>query len=279
MTFNDLNLNDFQQKYENIMLDKNKRLKYCPKKTSIHLTQENDMDVTYMNTMPAKTDKGSFVKSIYVDLRSSKKTIEDILYIDKNGNAIRMTNSGLTPYRCGMMACLILRYFLNEQKEIKVGFIGTGNINKTIASTIHKWIPQITSFGIKNRSNSKDDFKYFNYIITTDYNIANCNVVFSCTSNTSKNFIKEVELSNVQCLVSLDGGNIYDSSTRLNRDFYSDHVEQIQDVYCDEFPYDTMKPLNIKQLDNSLKYSKKSFVNLYGIAYADAILFEQLMRI
>ena len=281
-TFDNLNLDNFQQQYESIMLNQDTRLEYCPKKTSIHLSKENNLDTVYMNTMPAKTYKGSFVKNIYVDLKSSKNTIEDITYI-QNGKPIRKTNIGLTPYRCGIISSLIIRYLLNNtNRDLTVGFIGTGNINKTIAKVITDNIKQIKHFEITSKTNSKESFDYFNSILPTR-NIPRghkwkSDIIFSCTNSTSTDFYEEEELKNTQCLVSLDGGNIFAPSTRLNRIFFSDHIEQLEDVYKTEFPYDTHKPFNVRQLDDSLYMYSKSFVNLYGIAFADAILFEQLLE-
>lgn len=267
--------------YKEIMLS-NDRKKYNPNK--IHFNRkENDNVVTAItNIMSAKTENGIFTKVISLDDITNQSS-EEIIYVQNDGKVFKANSLNLTVIRCALMACLSIELCLGFENVYQVGFIGDGKINLKTCELIRDFVG-VTNFVVRGKQEGKinnlEKFqKYGNIIIDENYELLNkCDVVICCTNSCDENdVIQNILLKDVPLIISQDGGYILGESFRKERENFTDCVEQLKENYHEEFPYDKKKhKLNyMKQIRNK----KNKAVWLYGIALADALLYERILEL
>ena len=257
-----------------------------PIKHSYTLHRNADCIVRSINVMSAKTDKGVLAKVISID-DEAKIAHEDLIYTTNDMKIYKHSDLGLTPLRCALMAALAcdMNYQINSQTV--VGFIGNGNINITTAKILNMLFG-VCRFEIRGSNKAKDkNSAHFiralsiDSTIRIDYSdnysfINECDIVISCTSSVDKeNLISRNELNKPKLFIAQDSGYIFDESFRNETFCYSDLKEQIEEHYLEEFPFDT-KTYKMETMKEDYSNYPKS-IYLYGLALADAIIYEEVI--
>ena len=234
------------------------------------------MEGTTLNGLKVK-------KHIIVDDEESK-TYEDVFLYDAIGKMIdEHHDDNFTPIRCGLMTCIAIeeacKLLKLPCKNLSVGFIGNGNINQHNAKTIQ------SIFGLgrcvihgsaNNRGKNKDKFPK----AEIDHNcelLNECDVIISCTSGCDgKDMIDIKQLTKPRIFIALDGGYTLDESFRRECDCFSDYIDQQEEYYEEEFPFDENK-YKLKQLCRDTVLGKSRIcVQLFGIGFADAVIAEAM---
>lgn len=279
-----------EKEYNSVIGDNHRRTVYNPVKHSFDLGTDGKVITAYLNVMYAKSHNGVITKTISMnDLDKTKKTNEDIIYTDNELNVYRASNIGLTPLRCALMACLSIDNYLPISPAMKIGFIGNGKINMKTCECLHTLFG-ISDFvirgSIRNRAKNKDQFielSQSNKVVvddTDDFSLLNeCDAIVVCTTSTEiEHMISYQELSKPKLFVIQDSGYLFDESFRQIVSSYTDHVEQIMSHYHEEFPHDSkihaINQMHIRHTDTKGKHQKA--VYLYGIAFADCVVFEEV---
>ena len=271
--------NRLKKEFIKIMQNKKTRLENNPRKQSFYRNVENGVVTSFTNVMFAKTDNGVISKTISLDDLDKTKDSEEIIYTNNNGNIYKSSNCGLTILRCALMACLSIDLCIGFENVKTVGFIGNGKINLKTCEIL-SFLFGINNFIIRGRkcdiSKNLGLFKRFgNVYIDDNYKKLNsCDVVICCTNSIDKNDVIENDvLKDVPLVISQDGGYIFGETFRKKRINYTDHIEQLNCHYLEEFPYD-LKKHKLKMIVKEKRKRKKA-VWLYGIALADAIIYEE----
>lgn len=266
--------------------DKGYRLEMNPIKQSFDCTGDLKGNMErYTNVMYARTENGIFTKVIAIDDRIGFRDVkEEIVYVDNNLNVTCVENLFLTTVRCGMMAALAIDFNQFGKPDTKVGFIGNGKINQQTAMIlsaqfgIHEFVIR-GRFGYRSRN--KEVFeKYGNVQVdeSDDLSILNtCDVIVSCTNSNSKsNLVSNADLSEPRLFITQDCGYLLDESFRdeAGMSCFTDHPEQLYEHYREEFPFDDA--LRYFELMRETNDDGRKSVYLYGIAIADAIVFEEM---
>ena len=259
-------------------------LKNNPIKHSYTLCRNADFVVRSVNVMSAQTENGVLAKVISID-DDSNITHEDLIYTTNDMRIYKYTDLGITPLRCALIASVACDFNYPIDNMTVVGFIGNGNINITTAKVLNMLFG-ICKFVIRGSKNAKDKnlIHFINALgagceINVDYSedyrqINECDIVISCTSSCDKeNLISHDVLWKPSLFIAQDSGYIFDESFRNETICYSDMEEQIEEHYHDEFPFDT-KLHELKTMKEDYSNYPKS-VYLYGLALADAIVFEE----
>lgn len=260
-----------------------------PPKVSFSMASADGVVTAITNSMSAQTENGVFTKVISID-DISGKTNENIIYTDNDLNIYEFNNIGLTTLRCALMACLAVDLNMTITEKTKVGFIGNGKINRKTCEALRRL------FGVNKfviRGSAKDRAKHQLYFeafgdVEVDYTeslqiLNSCDVVICCTNAYKReDLIPRKKLNKPKLFISQDSGYVLDESFRHKTKCYSDYPEQLSAHYQEEFPYDRKtyklrgEPPTFNQLRLDRKPSiKAKSIYLYGLAIADAIVFEE----
>ena len=257
---------------------------HCPIKSIRTLQEKDGVSVERLSNLYGYFDGLYGMKTIYVnDLTGDY--YEDIK-IEKNGKVYELHDERVTTYRCGLMTCLAISKFGIDFDS--VGFIGNGRTNiqncKAITEIFGK--KDIVIRGSEN-NRCKNITKFVEACggnVSVDvYNdmrrINECDIVVVCTSSYKKeDMISTAQLSNPKLIIALDSGYLLDESFRAECNSFTEHQEQMNAYYDEEFPYDYEK-YEIEQLDGFCRYrAGRSVVYLHGIGLADIIVANEMIK-
>lgn len=238
-----------------------------------------------VTVMQATTSKGTFAHKVITIDDETGISSERFLVNDPAGQSHVFHDAGLTRYRCAEMTVAAIK-MLYEGKPSKVGFIGTGKTNLANCIAIKN------AFGVDDiviRGSSRNLVKNAGDFLTLcrsvkvdtsdDFRLLNaCDIVVVCTSSYKRDECISADLlASPRLIVCLDCGYYLDESFREFRASYSDFVQQIENHYSSEFPFDT-KQHSFIEMDDLHKPSEKSVVYLYGVSIADAVAAENLLE-
>lgn len=269
--------------YLEIMCNTATRMKYNPPKNNFEMGDIDGIVTKSTNVMSAQTKNGVFTKVISIDDVSGKVN-ESIIYTDNALNTYHYENIGLTTTRCALMACLAADLNIDVNQNIKVGFIGNGKINLRTCEMFNELFG-VHNFVIRgsqrNRGKNAIHFEQFGEVKIDDTEslllLNSCDVVVCCTNSFSKDEVIEnfEQLNYPELIIAQDGGYVLGESFRRTRGCFTDHAEQLHAHYFSEFPFDKYEQGMLMMKDKRNERYPKS-VYLYGIALADAIVFEEL---
>lgn len=275
---------ELKKTYKTYMLDKGNRLFYCPPKTvQVERTNPSGLATRYVNTMGAHTKSNEAVrKRISID-DDTGEVEEDVLYADGR-TPYHFLDVGITPVRCGLMTCLAID-LLSSKRPKSVGYIGCGRINLENCKAIRKLFGDHTAIirgSRKDRYKNKHLFEEVCSDVCVDDTeslslLDSCDVVVVCTtSNRKEDMIENELLRHVPLVIALDSGYLLGESFRTGRTLYTDHEEQLDLHYFEEFPYDEKHHSheNMKE-DHS---DCKKLVSLFGIALADLVTTKHFIK-
>lgn len=274
-------MNSFEENYNAALVDDEKQATCKPKEVEI-LGFESGIAIKTLTTMSATTINGTAVtKRIYID--DSKGTLQETVNV--NGHSFK--DSALTRYRCAMMTAMAVDQLYDfEPLYPKVGFIGTGRTN------LANCIALKNRFGVDNivvRGSPRNFAKNVGDFMTVcdsvavdtsdDFRLLNsCDIVIVCTSAYNRDeCICEELLKDVKLIIALDCGYYLDESFRNNRPSYCDWPEQLSVHYKAEFPFDSTEHVLLPMYSKNDMH-RKVVVYLYGVAIADAVAGEELLR-
>lgn len=267
-----------------IVLSKNNYKDFMPIKV-VTIKGMKDSVATITETYMQGTTLNGFTveKEILVDDEHGE-TRESVLLRDYIGKALdEHKDDNFTPFRCGIMTCIAVdeacRLLNVNCKDLAVGFIGNGNVNQHNAKALQE------VFGLrkcvihgsrKNRGKNKEKFPSTE--VDKNCELLNeCDVIISCTSGCDgKDMINIEQLTKPRIFIALDGGYTLDESFRRECDCFSDYVDQQEEYYEEEFPFDENK-YKLKQLCRDTIFGKSRIcVYLFGIGFADAVIAEAM---
>ena len=267
------------------------RNRFNPPKQSFSIEDNGECVLKCTNVMYAKTEYGNFTKVITLD-DISGKTDETIIYTDNDMNVTIKRNIGLTQLRCAIMAAIAIDLNFNVVLGTRFGFIGNGRINlKTCEILNHLYgIKECVIRGSRSyRGKNKSKFEYIlsgdcRLVVDDTESLAllnTCDIVICCTSSyEEKDMISVNQLNKPKLIIVQDSGYLLDESFRGKADIsnYTDHKEQLLSHYSEEFPFDKEKH-SFEVFGGVRRLNKRSLqkraIYLYGIALADAIIFEE----
>lgn len=274
---------ELKKQYHYVLMKSDKQ-KYMPIKEVFVIGKINGVATITGTHMEGTTLNGLKVKKHIIVDDEESKTHEDVFLYDAIGKLIdEHHNDNFTPFRCGLMTCIAIEEACKLLKlpceKLSVGFIGNGNINQHNAKTIQ------SIFGLgrcvihgsaNNRGKNKDKFPK----AEIDYNcelLNECDVIISCTSGCDgKDMIDIKQLTKPRIFIALDGGYTLDESFRRECDCFSDYIDQQEEYYEEEFPFDENK-YKLKQLCRDTVLGKSRIcVQLFGIGFADAVIAEAM---
>lgn len=274
---------ELKKQYHYVLM-KSEKQKYMPIKEVFVIGKINGVATITGTHMEGTTLNGLKVKKHIIVDDEESKTHEDVFLYDAIGKLIdEHHNDNFTPFRCGLMTCIAIEEACKLLKlpceKLSVGFIGNGNINQHNAKTIQ------SIFGLgrcvihgsaNNRGKNKDKFPK----AEIDHNcelLNECDVIISCTSGCDgKDMIDIKQLTKPRIFIALDGGYTLDESFRRECDCFSDYIDQQEEYYEEEFPFDENK-YKLKQLCRDTVLGKSRIcVQLFGIGFADAVIAEAM---
>lgn len=274
---------ELKKQYHYVLMKSDKQ-KYMPIKEVFVIGKINGVATITGTHMEGTTLNGLKVKKHIIVDDEESKTHEDVFLYDAIGKLIdEHHNDNFTPFRCGLMTCIAIEEACKLLKlpceKLSVGFIGNGNINQHNAKTIQ------SIFGLgrcvihgsaNNRGKNKDKFPK----AEIDHNcelLNECDVIISCTSGCDgKDMIDIKQLTKPRIFIALDGGYTLDESFRRECDCFSDYIDQQEEYYEEEFPFDENK-YKLKQLCRDTVLGKSRIcVQLFGIGFADAVIAEAM---
>lgn len=274
---------ELKKQYHYVLMKSDKQ-KYMPIKEVLATEKVNGVATITDTHMEGTTLNGLKVKKHIIVDDEESKTHEDVFLYDAIGKLIdEHHNDNFTPFRCGLMTCIAIEEACKLLKlpceKLSVGFIGNGNINQHNAKTVQ------SIFGLgrcvihgsaNNRGKNKDKFPK----AEIDHNcelLNECDVIISCTSGCDgKDMIDIKQLTKPRIFIALDGGYTLDESFRRECDCFSDYIDQQEEYYEEEFPFDENK-YKLKQLCRDTVLGKSRIcVQLFGIGFADAVIAEAM---
>lgn len=274
---------ELKKQYHYVLMKSDKQ-KYMPIKEVFVIGKINGVATITGTHMEGTTLNGLKVKKHIIVDDEESKTHEDVFLYDAIGKLIdEHHNDNFTPFRCGLMTCIAIEEACKLLKlpceKLSVGFIGNGNINQHNAKTIQ------SIFGLgrcvihgsaNNRGKNKDKFPK----AEIDHNcelLNECDVIISCTSGCDgKDMIDIKQLTKPRIFIALDGGYTLDESFRRECDCFSDYIDQQEEYYEEEFPFDENK-YKLKQLCRDTVLGKSRIcIQLFGIGFADAVIAEAM---
>lgn len=274
---------ELKKQYHYVLMKSDKQ-KYMPIKEVFVIGKINGVATITGTHMEGTTLNGLKVKKHIIVDDEESKTHEDVFLYDAIGKLIdEHHNDNFTPFRCGLMTCIAIEEACKLLKlpceKLSVGFIGNGNINQHNAKTIK------SIFGLgrcvihgsaNNRGKNKDKFPK----AEIDHNcelLNECDVIISCTSGCDgKDMIDIKQLTKPRIFIALDGGYTLDESFRRECDCFSDYIDQQEEYYEEEFPFDENK-YKLKQLCRDTVLGKSRIcIQLFGIGFADAVIAEAM---
>lgn len=271
--------------YEEYMSNASYRLCFCPPKTvQIKRTNAQGLATEYVNTMSAHTldHQEEVCKRILIDDETGKVE-EDVVY--KNEDApYHLIDVGITPVRCGLMTCLAID-LLAERPPRRVGYIGNGRINLENCKAIKELFGEHTAVirgSRKDRYKNRCLFEQVCSDVCVDDTeslalLDSCDVVVVCTtSNSREDMIENDLLRHVPLVITLDSGYLLGESFRKERILYTDHKEQLEQHYEDEFPYDESQHPHENMIEDHR--GCKKLVSLFGIALADLVTTKHFIK-
>lgn len=272
----------FAENFNGAILGQNKAI--CEKKTVQCLRRNADGAATYTQTvMFAKTVKGvNAQKTIIIDDEQGETT--EKIIAESSGKKYEFANCNLTGYRCAEMTVLAILMLYGRPR--KIGFIGTGKTNllNMIAITREFDIEQCVIRGSKRNliKNIGDFFTVSDNVIvdtSDDMKLLNeCEVVIECCNNCEKSELLTSDmLKSPKLIVALDCGFLLDETFRKDRVSFSDWPEQLEAHYKEEFVFDEHQ-YQFKQMRYDHEPYERAVVYLYGVAIADAVATERLIR-
>lgn len=274
-----------REEYLQLMTEKETRNLVCPSKISFPLEKAGDITLSFTNIMAAITSSGTMVKSITVDDEASTFH-ESFIYTPFNTGIGEAHFYPVTVLRCALMATFSVDHLVGIDKDLPVGFIGAGRINLQTFKSLN------ALFGVTKavvRGSKKDRWKNLDLfrlpgtdVICDDsddlFELNQCQAVFCCTTSTEKeDQIDGHALDDVPIVISQDGGYALNEKFRRYRKNYTDHKEQLMAHYADEFPHDLCR-YEISNIPELQPVASKIGVYLYGIAYADAVVLEEMIK-
>lgn len=255
---------------------------HCPIKSINNLQEKDGVSVERRSNLYGYFDGVYGMKQIYVNDLTGEY-YEDIELI-KNGKTYTLHNERVTTYRCGLMTCLAISKFDIDFES--VGFIGTGRTNiqncKAITEIFGK--KRIVIRGSK-KDREKNAFEFADicdevFIDDTENLelINGCDIVVVCTSSYKKeDMISTTQLSDPKLIIALDSGYLLNESFRAECNSFTEHFEQMNAYYEEEFPYDSMR-YEILQLNRcSRHFDGRNVVYLHGIGLADIIVANEMI--
>ncbi|MBF0626125.1 MAG: hypothetical protein HQL82_15120 [Magnetococcales bacterium] len=259
-----------------------------PPKTSVPLqTDARGLPTRYINHMLAILSDGTFgAKLVFVDETTGRLRGRVVVY-DSDGNLlVNQDAEPLTAVRCGLMAALAIhrcrRAEPQDYRQLTIGFIGTGRINRATAAVLHElWgCDQFILRGnAPNIAKNASLFPGRPEIATALPDLARCDVLISCTNNADPARLIETDaLAGPRLFIAQDGGFLLGSSFRTLWPSYTDDVEQLSRHLPNEFPFDAAPVTLAGDLNHPalgipspLSRTGAACVYLYGIALADVV--------
>ena len=273
----------FIRNYNSAIVDGNKAI--CEPKSVKCLKRNTDGAATYTETQMAATtiERTYTQKTIIIDDEQAKT--KEIIFSEKmSGKQYRFEDCNLTGYRCAQMVVLAIRMLYGNPK--KIGFIGTGKINLlNMIATVKEFKPIQCVIRGSKRNYAKNCGEFLtvldNVVIdaSEDMRLLNeCDVVIECCNNCNKDeLISSDMLRHPKLIVALDCGFLLDESFRKERVSFSDWPQQLESHYKEEFAFDNNR-YSFKQMKYDHEEYDKAVVYLYGVAIADAVAAETLIK-
>ena len=244
----------------------------------------NGVAIETQTSMTAGTCYG--VKATkYITINDKTGETVEAVTAKRKDNQYWFKNAALTRYRCAEMTCLSIKMLHGQPR--RVGFIGTGKTNLDNCIMINKMygVEDIVIRGSKrNLAKNAGDYMAVCKNVSIDTSdgmklMNECDVVVVCTSSYKKDeMISAGMLSGPKLIVCLDCGYYLDESFRRNRVSVCDSPKQLTAHYKDEFPFDESE-YEFRQMDYfAVDKNEKAVVYLYGVAIADAVAADRLVR-
>ena len=234
--------------------------------------------ISYLMMMPACLPDGTVIaKSIFVeDGEARSRGHIDIFRTD--GATQTVDAIPVTLLRSSMMAMLAI-FFGGRTAPIRLGLIGTGQMNQSAAKVIAKLL-KVRSLVIRgsaqNRGKNQQMFSSILAPIVVDDTeegdlLRLCDVVISCTSNSDPaQALPYSCIANVPLIIIQDGNAGGICFDQWPDRFYVDHPEQSLDHWRDEFGTEEAPTLlNLYDLGQCVG---PAVISLYGVAYFDALV-------
>lgn len=266
-----------------------RRPEIAPPKVSIPLRMVGSLPIAFVNVMTAKLSNGIYgTKIVHVDEATKKMSGRTLVFSAEGAVLKDLDSEAVTTNRCGLMATFAVEKFYGRgrsYKNLRVGFIGAGRINKLVLEYLHT-ILDIKDFVVKaHPSRPEKAFDFHELAKPVDHisDLSDCDVVITCTTSSEIEDTLDIESFYTDSgigpdlFISMDGGWLLDESFRAKALSFSDDSAQLA-LASHEFIWDEAKPKIDRDLNHmfftkeySDATSKPAVAYLYGIATADVV--------
>lgn len=277
-----------RDEYMRVFADPDLADKLNPSKRTINLRHDDGVPTKVRYEMEGESLSGATVyKCITID---DKTHGTSELFIE-TADDVRTTwvDKSITAFRCGVMTAVIIdvmKRHIPDLRTDKIGFIGCGKTNLQNAKAVKSVFgtrAAVIRGSRKCRGKNRGEFEtVFNDVAVDDNNdmplLNECDIVVSCTSGSDEtDMVSANVLAKPRLLIALDTGWLLDESFRKTCDSYSDYVHQQELHYSDEFAFDKCK-YDLGNIITTKMRRDRACVYVYGIAFADAVIGELIMR-